>query len=91
MALDVARVGVRARGHAQRRDATGVDIMRGLVLSRVGEGATAAEPMTERDDWFAALADIFGLRFQHTPPESVDSLWQRCLSAHQRWEAAGRP
>jgi arylamine N-acetyltransferase len=76
---------------AQRRDATGVDAMRGLVLSRVGDGATASEPMTERADWFAALADVFGLHFEHSSPEALDHLWERTLAAHQAWDAAGRP
>lgn len=76
---------------AQRRDATGVDIMRGLVLTRVGEGAATSEPMTERADWFSALADVFGLHFQHTPTEALDRLWQRTLAAHRAWESAGRP
>ena len=49
---------------AERRDATGVDVIRGLVLSRVGTGARSDEPLTERDDWFSALADVFDLRFE---------------------------
>ncbi len=37
---------------AQRRDATGVDVMRGLVLARIGDDAAASEPLTEREEWF---------------------------------------
>ncbi|MGH9275609.1 MAG: arylamine N-acetyltransferase family protein [Acidimicrobiales bacterium] len=76
---------------AQRRDATGVDIVRGLVVTRVGEGAATTAPLTERADWFGALADIFDLRFEHTPPEALDNLWASALASHERWEAAGRP
>lgn len=76
---------------AQRRDATGVDIVRGLVLSRVGEGAATTEPLTERADWFDALADVVGLRFEASTTDELDRLWQRTLTAHQAWEAAGRP
>ena len=44
----------------QRRDATGVDIVRGLVLSRVEDGTALAGPdLTERDDWFARPTDLF--------------------------------
>lgn len=75
----------------QRRDATGADILRGLVLTRVGTGTAPAEPLTERVDWFAALADVFDLRFDATEPEALDRLWGRSLSAHRSWEAAGRP
>ena len=76
---------------AQRRDATGADILRGLVLIRVGTGTAPAEPLTKRDDWLAALADVFGLRFDATPPEALDHLWERSLAAHRAWDAAGRP
>ena len=76
---------------AQRRDATGVDIMRGLVLTRVGEGSAPADPLTERDDWFGALADLFDLRFDGIPSETLDRLWARCSAAHEEFEAAGGP
>ncbi len=76
---------------AQRRDATGVDIVRGLVLSRVGSDGVVSQTLTERRDWFAALADVFGLRFEHSPPEVLDALWDRTLAGHRAWEAAGRP
>jgi arylamine N-acetyltransferase len=76
---------------AQRRDATGVDILRGLILSRVGTGSAPSEPLTERADWFAALADVFDLRFEATAPDVLDRLWERSLAAHRAWDAAGRP
>jgi arylamine N-acetyltransferase len=76
---------------AQRRDATGADILRGLVLVRVGDGTAPAEPLTARDDWFGALADVFDLRFDATPPETRDRLWERTLAKHRAWADAGRP
>jgi arylamine N-acetyltransferase len=76
---------------AERRDATGVDVIRGLVLSRIGANARSHEPLTERDDWFAALADIFDLRFEHSPPGARDQLWSRVVDRHRAWEATGRP
>ena len=76
---------------AQRRDATGADILRGLVLTRVGTGTAPSEPLTERDDWFAVLADVFGLRFDGIATEALDRLWERSLAAHHAWEAGGRP
>jgi N-hydroxyarylamine O-acetyltransferase len=75
---------------AERRDATGVDVIRGLVLARVGDNAFTAEPITRRSEWFDVLADRFDLRFDATPPESRDRLWQTLLSAHRAWES-GRP
>jgi arylamine N-acetyltransferase len=76
---------------AQRRDATGVDIVRGLVVTRVGDGSSPSEPLTDRHDWFAALADVFDLRFEATPPVLLDRLWERALENHRAWDAAGRP
>ena len=75
----------------QRRDASGVDSMRGLVLARVGEGTATSEPLTDRDDWFAALADLFGLRFEQAPRGQLDALWDDVLTAHLAWVDAGRP
>jgi N-hydroxyarylamine O-acetyltransferase len=76
---------------AQRRDATGVDILRGLTLTRVGAGRAPEEPLTDRDDWFAALADIFDLTFDELEPAARDHLWRTVRTAHDEWEAAGRP
>jgi arylamine N-acetyltransferase len=76
---------------AQRRDATGVDLLRGLVLTRVGSGASSGEPLTRRDEWFAVLADVFDLRFEAVAAGALDHLWNRTLTGHRSWEAAGRP
>jgi N-hydroxyarylamine O-acetyltransferase len=76
---------------AERRDATGVDVIRGLILTRIGTDASAGEPLTRRDEWFAALGDVFNLRFGATAPEALDRLWERVLAGHREWEAAGRP
>jgi hypothetical protein len=76
---------------AERRDATGVDVIRGLMLMRIGTGACSGEPLTDRDEWFAVLADVFDLGFEGSEPEAVDHLWNRVLAGHRAWEAAGRP
>lgn len=76
---------------AQRRDATGVDVIRGLVLTRIGPGTAPSEPLDDRDDWFGALADLFDLRFESLPHERLDALWANQLEAHRAWDAAGRP
>ena len=76
---------------AERRDATGVDVIRGLVLSRIGDGAASSEPLYEKREWFDALAEVFDLRFDGTAPEILDRLWDTVLTAHHVWDAAGRP
>lgn len=76
---------------AEHRDATGVDVIRGLVLSRIGDGASSSEPLTERTDWFGVLADVFDLRFDDSAPEALDHLWDGVTATHRAWDAAGRP
>ncbi|GAB3060298.1 arylamine N-acetyltransferase [Intrasporangium mesophilum] len=71
---------------AERRDATGADVIRGLVLSRVGDGAHTDEPVTSRAEWFDVLADVFALRFPTMAQETRDRLWTNVLAAHHRWE-----
>ena len=71
---------------AERRDATGVDVIRGLVLTRIGSNARTEAPLTQREEWFSALADVFDLRFTASTPETLDRLWTRVLMAHQVWE-----
>ena len=56
---------------AERRDATGVDVIRGPVLARIGTNAFTAEPVTRKQEWFDLLADVFGLHFDASPPGSL--------------------
>jgi N-hydroxyarylamine O-acetyltransferase len=72
---------------AERRDATGVDVIRGLVRTRVGEEAGAEQTYTRREDWFSVLADDFGLRFDASSSDAIDRLWKRVLANHREWEA----
>ncbi|HEX2892894.1 MAG TPA: arylamine N-acetyltransferase [Marmoricola sp.] len=71
---------------AERRDATGVDVVRGLVLSRIGTNAFTGEPITRPGEWFDALADVIGLRFETATSEWRNRLWEAVLSAHRAWE-----
>ena len=70
---------------AERRDATGVDVVRGLVLTRIGEGARTSAPLTRRRAWFDLLGDVFDLTFEGTAPEVRDRLWTAVLAGHRRW------
>jgi len=68
----------------QRRDATGVDSLRGLVLTRVGDAETRTV-LADRRDWFAALADVFGLTLGDLTPAGRDALWARLADAHDQF------
>jgi hypothetical protein len=73
----------------QRRDATGVDVLRGLVIKRIGDRPSQAVITTKAElkDVFAALSfnpdDLDGDR--------TDILWRNLARQHEAWEAAGRP
>ena len=93
-AVHLARVRVRARVRAIRRhDTAGVDVMRGLMLTWVGGAVTApAEPLTDRADWFVALADVFDLRLDAVPARAPrPALGSLPRHGILEWEAAGRP
>lgn len=70
---------------AQRRDATGVDVMRGLVLLRIGDGARTDQPITKRSAWFDVLAEKFDLRLDAMSADTRDLLWKNVFAAHERW------
>ncbi|MEU4240392.1 arylamine N-acetyltransferase [Actinoplanes sp. NPDC026619] len=69
----------------QRRDAGGTDVVRGLVLTRVGDDQRRVT-LERRDDYFAALADVFGITLDDA---DRDRLWPRLVAAHERWSALG--
>lgn len=69
---------------AERRDATGVDVVRGLVRLRVGSGARTDEPVRTESEYFELLAEVLGLRFD---PALRPALWQATVTAHRAWAA----
>lgn len=75
-------------GLAQTRDATGVNVIRGLVLKRIGSDASTGVLLDDRRSWFTALADLFGLTFEASEPGMQDRLWQRTVAAHEAWQAS---
>jgi arylamine N-acetyltransferase len=72
---------------AERRYASGVDVIRGLVRTQVGDGAGTEQTYSRREDWFAVLVDDFGLRFDASAPEVADRLWERVEASHRAWES----
>ncbi|MDA0646875.1 MULTISPECIES: arylamine N-acetyltransferase family protein [Nonomuraea] len=70
----------------QRRDARGIDSLRGLVLSRLGVGADRVTLDSARD-YFAALADVFSLPLEDVSGREKEKLWGRLHAAHEAWLA----
>ena len=73
----------------QRRDATGVDILRGLSLTRIGDGARTST-LTTIAELTDALGDLFALDIGKIGNEAREALWHRVHAAHEAWEANGR-
>ncbi|HEV7648208.1 MAG TPA: arylamine N-acetyltransferase [Actinophytocola sp.] len=70
-----------------RRDATGIDALRGRVLRRIADTGTSTD-LTTSADWFAALADVFGLPLSDVDTERREALWAKVDAAHEAWLAA---
>jgi arylamine N-acetyltransferase len=68
-----------------RRDATGVDELRGLRLTRIGTRPTDTV-LDLASDYFAALADIFGITLSAADRAT---LWPRLAAAHEQWVKGG--
>lgn len=75
---------------AQRRDATGVDVVRGLTLLRIGSDAKEST-LENKAELVEVLYDLFDLNVSALPDDTVDALWTKLHDAHVAWEAAGRP
>ena len=72
---------------AERRDATSVDVIRGLVRTRIGDGPDEERIYTGRDEWFAVLAEEFGLNLEGSSPAARDRLWGSVERSHREWLA----
>ncbi|GCD91746.1 arylamine N-acetyltransferase [Nocardioides sp. LS1] len=75
----------------QRRDATGVDVVRGCVRSRVEATGTTQTTLETYDAWRSALTDDLGLALDDVDEDDLRGLWERSLVSHRAWVEAGRP
>ncbi|MCU1396311.1 MAG: hypothetical protein JWM34_4739 [Ilumatobacteraceae bacterium] len=73
---------------AQRRDAAGVDVMRGLVLRRVDGTEHPAITLDVEADWFEVLRERFDLPLDDLSDEQRRALWERVSTAHRAWQDA---
>jgi N-hydroxyarylamine O-acetyltransferase len=67
---------------AQRRDAEGVDVLRGCSLIRIDGSGRTERDVTDPNDWTALVRDRFGLSV-----ELAATLWPRVSAAHLAWLA----
>ena len=67
---------------AQRRHATGVDILRGLVLTRIDGEKRVERVLEQRRDWLEVIWDLFGVQLD-VPSTALGSLWAKVVAAHE--------
>lgn len=67
---------------AQRRDADGVDVLRGCHLIRIDGSGRTERDVTDPSDWAELVRDRFGLS-----AELAAALWPRVFAAHLDWLA----
>lgn len=72
---------------AFRRDAGGVDFLRGRVLKSQGRGTDSTTELATRADWYACLADVFSLRLSDVDEPRKLELWEKVTAAHEKWLA----
>lgn len=69
-----------------RTDADGFDVLRALTLSRIGQ-TTTRTVLEHRSDWFAALADVYGLTLADLSTEDRERLWRKVVGQHEEFLA----
>ena len=67
-----------------RRDATGADRVVNLSVRRHGDRATDVE-VASRPEWFAVLAEVFGLDLADLAEADRDALWRAARAGQERW------
>jgi N-hydroxyarylamine O-acetyltransferase len=72
----------------QRRDAGGVDVLRGCVLARIDAEGRHERTLEESGEWFAVLRERFGLTLSYLDIAARAELWSRVRAQHEEWAAA---
>jgi len=71
----------------QRRDGTGVDILRGLIVTRIdADDARCADwTIGSERELFEVLADLFGLTLTDVDDQARNDLWHHLRTGHEAW------
>jgi arylamine N-acetyltransferase len=72
---------------AARRDASGVDILRGCVLKRVDSTGETETELPNAPEWWACLVDVFHLPLSDVDDKRKKALWDKVTVAHEAWLA----
>lgn len=73
---------------ALRRDADGIDVLRGRVLSRIDPAKGNTERVLETpEEFYATLTSLFARNLDDLTPTDRTTLWTRVTEAHEAWLA----
>ena len=75
----------------QRRDATGIDTVRGCLWLRIEADGRSETELTTYDAWEAALVDGTRLALADLDAAELRALYADQWVKHEVWSAAGRP
>ena len=75
----------------QRRDAGGVDILRGCVLTRLSATPSPARTIDSSDEWLETLAGTFDLPLTDLGEDARERLWTRVRRTHEDWLSPDPP
>ena len=73
-----------------RRDAFATEVLRGRVFARTDAAGRAERTLETRGEWFALLADVFGLHLREVDGAARERLWARVSAEHEKWLAQSR-
>jgi N-hydroxyarylamine O-acetyltransferase len=68
-----------------RRDAHGIDALKGCVLQRIGGHASHSRTIETAPEWFEVLDEVFGLPLYDVDAAERAALWKRVRAAHEEW------
>jgi N-hydroxyarylamine O-acetyltransferase len=71
----------------QRRDASGVQALRGCVLTRVDAAGRHEQEIEDGETWFGLIRDTFGIALDDVDAAEREALWVRVRAAHLAWRA----
>jgi N-hydroxyarylamine O-acetyltransferase len=68
---------------ALRRDAKGVDVLRGCVLRRLDAAGDTAREIDTPEEWYATLTGLFGLDLSALDAATRRHLWTKTRTTHE--------
>ncbi|MER5868251.1 arylamine N-acetyltransferase [Streptomyces sp. NPDC002044] len=69
-----------------RRDADGVDVLRGRVLSRIDPAkGTSERELAGQEEFHAVVEGVFGRRLDDLTPADRTALWAAACRSHEAW------